>query len=160
MGWWLWIDLLSGTDWCAQERGREARDGKGGGGGGKVEGVFREGRKRLPSTSSRLVWQHSWTSWTFLYKSCWVTCQKWHKFDRKYLRRFLSHLHCHHQQLLVLWPQKGIWHSYRTSLYTFSTTGIFWLSFADFNQQIKTQIYWWNMIFDKSGEAILCIMHL
>ena len=33
-GWWLWIDLLSGTDWCAQERGREARDGKGGGGGG------------------------------------------------------------------------------------------------------------------------------
>ena len=83
----------------------------------KWKEYFKKG-ERVTFNFSRLVWQHSWTSWTFLYKSCWVTCQKWHKFDRKYLRRFLSHLHCHHQQLLVLWPQKGIWHSYRTSLYT------------------------------------------
>ena len=83
----------------------------------KWKEYFKKG-ERVTFNFSRLVWQHSWTSWTFLYKSCWVTCQKWHKFDRKYLRRFLSHLRCHHQQLLVLSPQKGIWHSYRTSLYT------------------------------------------
>ena len=119
-----WAEVRQRDEGQASEGGR---DGKVWGGGGKVDGVSREGRKGLPSTSSRLVWQHSWTSWTFLYKSCWVTCQKWHKFDRKYFRRFLSHLRCHHQQLLVLWPQKISGIHIVLPCTNISTTGIFGL---------------------------------